>query len=128
MPNNPNDNLPPQNIGVPPGMSYPKVTPNSNPKLRPEKTVSRSSVVAVRGEVVMPDQITPRGGAKLVFMSVERPDEKKYVTANAYGEFDTHVPAGDWYLYVGIGDGKATFHKKVSLGDKTSYDYKVVSR
>src|SRR5262249_45944571 len=122
------ENIPPTTLPYPPGTSYPRTTPNSNPKIRPEKTVSRSTTVMVRGEVVMPDQITPRPGAKLVFMSAEKPDEKRYVTANEFGEFDTQLPAGEWYLYVGGGDGKATFHKKVSLGEKDAYDYKVVSR
>ena len=122
------DNIPPANVVVPPGVSNPKTQPSGAPRLRPERTVSRTVPVTVRGEVVMPDQISPRGGAKLVFVSAEKADEKRYVTANEFGEFDAQLPPGDYYLYVGAGDGKATFHKKVSLGDKDSYDYKVVSR
>lgn len=122
------ESIPPQNVPVPSGSSYPNTMPNSYPKIRPEKTVSRTAPVVVRGEVVMPDQITPRGGAKLVFVNAAKADQKQFVTANEFGEFDAQLPPGDWFLYVGNGDGKATFHKKVSLGDKDSYDYKVVSR
>ena len=57
--------------------------------------------MAVRGEVVLNDQITPRADAKLVFMNADKPEQKEYVNANAYGEFDVHLPAGTWYLYVG---------------------------
>jgi hypothetical protein len=31
-------------------------------------------------------------------------------------------------VYLGGEGGRATYHKQVSLGDKDTYDYKVVSR
>jgi hypothetical protein len=111
---------------TPGGVSSPR--PGANVKLRPEKTVSRSSTVTVRGEVTRPDQLTPRGGARLVFVSADDADRKEYVTANAYGEFDARLPAGTWYLYVGGDGGRATYHKQLTLGDRDTYDYKVVSR
>lgn len=117
--------IPPTNVPTGPGASYPKP---SNPRLRPEKTVSRSSVVSIRGEVVLSDQITPRAGAKLVFMNAEKQEQREQVTANAYGEFDVRLPAGTWYMYVGGEGGKATYHKKITLGDRDTVDYKVVSR
>ena len=110
---------------VNPGMSNPRP---GTAKLRPEKTVSRSSVVSVRGEVVLNDQITPRAGAKVVFMNADKPEQKEYATANAFGEFDVRLPAGNWYMYVGGETGKATYHKQISLGDRDTVDYKVVSR
>jgi hypothetical protein len=122
----PSDMIPPASVPTTPGMSYPR--PGSNANVRPDKTTSRSSVVTVHGEVVLPDQLTPRGNAKLVFVNAARPEQKEYVTANAYGEFDVRIPAGKWYLYVGSDGGRATYHKQLSLGDRDSYDYKVVSR
>lgn len=114
--------------GVPttpmPGMSSPKP---GNAKLRPEKTVSLSKSVAVRGEVVLNDQITPRAGARLVFLNAGKPEQRVYATANAFGEFDASLPAGTWYLYVGE-KGQATYHKKLTVGDRPTVDYKVVSR
>jgi hypothetical protein len=123
------DTIPPMELPTRPN-AYPRTTAPSNyPKLRPEKTTSfTKSVVTVRGEVVMPDQITPRGGAKLVFVNADSQDRKEYSTANAFGEFDVRLPAGNWYLYLGGSDGRAVYHKQVSLGDKDTYDYKVVSR
>jgi hypothetical protein len=106
--------------------SYPK--PGANTKLRPEKTVSRSSVVTVRGEVTQPDQLTPRANARLLFMNADKPEQKEYVNANAYGEFDVRLPAGTWYLYLGNNEGRAIYHKQLSIGDRDTYDYKVVSR
>ena len=32
------------------------------------------------------------------------------------------------YSYLGGADGRAVYHKQVSLGDRDTYDYKVVSR
>jgi len=115
--------IPPQTVPTTPNMSNPR-----NAKLRPEKTVARSSVVSVRGEVVLNDQITPRAGAKLVFLNADKPEQKEYATANAYGEFDVRLPAGKWYMYVGGEGGKATYHKQIAVGDRDTVDYKVVSR
>jgi hypothetical protein len=119
------DTLPPMNLPTGPNMSNPRpgVT-----KLRPEKTVARSSTVSVRGEVVLNDQFTPRGGAKLVFMNADKPEQREYATANTYGEFDLRLPAGTWYMYVGGSQGQASYHKKITVGDRDTVDYKVVSR
>ncbi len=119
------DGIPPQQLKTSPEMSYPR--PGTT-KLRPEKTVSRSSIVSVRGEVVLNDQITPRSGAKLVFMNADKPEQKLYATANEYGEFDLRLAAGTWYMYVGGAKGDASYHKKISVGDRDTVDYKVVSR
>lgn len=121
QPNN-SDNLPPMNL---PTQSNPG---SGSAKLRPEKTVSFSKIVSVRGEVVLNDQITPRAGAKLVFMNANKPEQKAYATANAFGEFDVTLAAGTWYMYVGGESGQATYHKKISVGDRATVDYKVVSR
>jgi hypothetical protein len=125
QPGGSSDMIVPQQLPTSP-QSYPK--PNTNVRLRPEKTVSRSSVVTVRGEVTMPDQMTPRANAKLVFMNADKPEQKEYVNANAYGEFDVQLPAGKWFMYVGGEGGKATYHKQLALGERDTYDYKVVSR
>lgn len=122
-------NIPAPMVPVQPGMSYPRTSPNSNPRIRPEKTVSRSNtVVTVRGEIVSPDQVTPRPGTKVVFVNADNQSRREYATANQFGEFDVRLPAGKWYLYLGGDQGKAVYHKQVSLGDKDTYDYKVVSR
>jgi hypothetical protein len=127
MPSTPgsSDMIPKTNVPVTPETSFPR--PN-NGILRPDKTASRNSVVSVRGEVVLQDQLTPRTNAKIVFVNADNPEQKEYVTANGYGEFDVRLAAGKWYLYLGGDNGRATYHKQVSLGDRDTYDYKVVSR
>jgi hypothetical protein len=123
MPGNSDGMIPPTKVPV-----DPQSRPRTGTTLRPEKTVSRSSTVAVRGEVVTNDQITPRPGAKLVFINADKQDEKKYATANAFGEFDLTLTAGTWLMYVGGTTGTADYHKKLTLGDRDTVDYKVVSR
>jgi hypothetical protein len=122
-------NIPSPMVPTQPG-AYPRTGPAATPRLRPDKTTSasKSDVVTVRGEVVMPDQLTPRGGAKLVFVNAANADQREFATANPFGEFDVRLPAGNWYLYLGGDDGRAVYHKQVSLGAKDTYDYRVVSR
>jgi hypothetical protein len=126
-PHNGSDAIVPQELPTrPPGMSYPR--PGTNTKLRPDRTASLTKAVSIRGEVVLPDQLTPRANAKLVFVSADNPERKEYVNANRFGEFDVRLPAGKWYLYLGGDNGRATYHKQLSLGDRETVDYRVVSR
>lgn len=94
----------------------------------PANARTTSLSTAIRGEVVQNDQLTPRPGAKLVFMSVEDTDKREYVTADQFGNFDINLPAGEWYMYIGQGNGKAVFHKKLTIGEAPSKSFKVVSR
>ena len=127
------ENLPPMQLPTGPGASYPRTGPApaaapSNPRLRPDRTTARSSVVTVRGEVVERDQLTPRSAARVVFVSADNPERREYATANGFGEFDLRLPAGNWYVYLGGADGRAVYHKQVSIGDRETVDYRVVSR
>jgi len=91
-------------------------------------TTGRSGPATLRGEVVRNDQVTPRPGAKLVFVSTADLTKRQYVTADSFGNFDLKLPAGDWFVYLGNGDGRATYHKKISVGDFDSREFRVVSR
>ena len=121
------ETMPATNLPTAPGMSLPR-SPAIAPKPRLDRTASRSGIVTVRGEVVMADQLTPRPGTKIVFVRADKPTVREYATANAYGEFDTQLPAGNWIVYLGSTNGQAVYHKQVSLGDQDSYNYRVVSR
>jgi hypothetical protein len=129
MPPSSGDKIPPPNVPTQPGMSYPR--PSNSVNSRPERTASRPRVptVTVRGEVVLADQLTPRSQAHLVFVNADNIQQRHYVTANAYGEFDTVLPVGRWYLYLGGDDGRAIYHRAITLsGDRETVEYKVVSR
>lgn len=120
--------IPPPNIPT---------TPNSRPKtMAPTApvgkvnahTTSRSGPATVRGEIVNSDQVTPRSGAKMVFVSASNTDRREYVVADQFGNFDTKLPSGEWHVYLGNGDGKATFHKTIAVGEYDTREFKVVSR
>lgn len=135
VPSGPNgENLPPMQLPTSPtpGTAFPRgpipAAQPANPRLRPDRTTSRASVVTVRGEVVERDQLTPRSAARVVFVSADNPQQREYATANRFGEFDVRLPAGNWYVYLGGADGRAVYHKAVSLGDRGAVDYRVVSR
>ncbi|MFO0796175.1 MAG: hypothetical protein U0804_01795 [Gemmataceae bacterium] len=125
------ENLPAQQLPTGPNTSFPKAGPvvsPTTPRLRPDRTTSLSREVTVRGEVVERDQTTPRGAARLVFVNAADQTKREYATANGFGEFDLRLPAGNWYVYLGGSDGRATFHKQVTVGDRDTVDYRVVSR
>lgn len=124
------DNLPPMTLPTGPNTSFPRTGPVAprTPQLRPDRTTSLSRVVTVRGEVVERDQTTPRSAARVVFVSAADPTRREFATANGFGEFDLRLPAGSWYVYLGGADGRATFHKQVTVGDRDTVDYRVVSR
>ena len=103
----------PMNMQGPGGVSNPKPSnfrPNAmttaNVKLTPTK---------VYGEVVGQDRKTPLANAKLVFVSALNTEKREYVAADAFGQFEKALPAGEWYLYVGPGDGKANLHSKIQV-------------
>jgi hypothetical protein len=82
----------------------------------------------VRGEVVAQDLQTPRPNARVVFMNARDLTDRKYVTADAFGNFEASLPAGEWHIYLGSGDGTASYHKKVMVNADDARDFRVVSR
>lgn len=108
-----------------------KATPRSLPPAKPvtvnAHTASRSTA-AVRGEIVTSDQVTPRPGAKLVFVSAADTNKREYAQADSFGNFDVKLPAGDWFVYLGNGDGRASYHKKITVREYDAREFKVVSR
>ena len=80
------------------------------------------------GDVVRSDRETPLANAKLVFVSAKDLNAREYVTADDFGGFDVKLPAGEWHLYVGSGNGKATYHSKVSVADGERTTVKVQDR
>ncbi len=79
------------------------------------RSVSRSNA-AVRGEVVLSDRATPRPDAKVIFLSATNLDDRHETTADAYGNFDLDLPAGEWFVYLGTGTGRAAYQNTVTVG------------
>jgi hypothetical protein len=111
-----------------------KTTPNSTPRAMPKATQSGSAYTAsrakagLRGEVVLNDQVTPRANTKVIFLNAADTARREETQTNAFGEFDVQLPAGDWYVYLGQGTGKATFHKKLTVTERQNRDVTLVSR
>ena len=155
---NPGANLPPQNIppasdgvrpmisenpgGTPPpgygpkldGSSFRPNVPRQTPQpplaapYRPERTASLQGRSKVQGQVVYHDRITPRGNARIVFVSAQKQGPQQAVTADPTGRFDVTLPAGDWLMYVPGSDGKPEFHSQLQLRSNDSRLVTVVSR
>lgn len=112
------------------GTNYPRPMPPAKPSASRSVPVPAhtASHARLRGEVVANDQITPKAGSKLVFVNATNHEDRKYAKANAFGEFDTTLPAGDWYLYVDRGDGQAVRYKKLTIAANDQREFKLVSR
>ncbi|MGL4422213.1 MAG: hypothetical protein ACRCZF_16205 [Gemmataceae bacterium] len=111
--------------------------PNSLPRTLPPSPKSTSSKVntasnarkpTLRGEVVLNDRQTPRASAKLTFVNPQNMDVRVSARTNEFGEFEVSIPAGEWFVYLGNGDGKAVYHKKLTVTEFDNPLYRVVSR
>ena len=121
--------IPPQQLPITEG-SRRKMLPPTRPATGPVNahTTSRPGPASLRGEIVLSDQLTPRPGAKLVFVSADDHDRRAYVTADEFGNFDLRLPAGDWHVYLGNGNGRAVYHKRITVGPYEAREFMVVSR
>ena len=110
--------------------------PQALPRTMPPKTSGTSSSAytasrtkaSLRGEVVTNDQATPRPGTKVIFVNATDSAKREETVTSAIGEFDVSLPAGEWYVYLGTGNGQAVFHKKLSVAATDVRDMTLVSR
>lgn len=108
------DRIPAPNVPiVPQGLSNPRSSRYSGPVT--SRTVGRSA--PVQGEVVLADRHTPRPNTKVIFLSQSNLDDRIETTTDGFGQFDAALPAGDWYVYLGTGTGRATYTNAVTVGD-----------
>ncbi len=121
--------LPTTPMQMPGGVSNPK--PSSAPSTARFNALTTANVklapTKVYGEVVQKDQKTPLAGAKLVFVNVANTEKREYTAADAFGQFEKSLPAGEWYLYVGPGDGKANLHSQIKVSEGEPKGFNVVA-
>ncbi len=96
----------------------PNAMTTANVKLAPTK---------VYGEVLQKDQKTPLANAKIVFVNVSNTEKREYASADAFGQFEKPLPVGEWYLYVGPGDGKANLHSQIKVSEGEPKGFNVVA-
>ena len=99
-------------------------TPGSYTGPVTSRTASRT---AVAGEVVLADRATPRPNAKVVFLNAADLTDRIDTTADAFGNFSTDLPPGEWHVYLGTGSGRAQFYQTMTVSDHAKA-LQVVSR
>ena len=114
-----------------------QTAPSSQPRTMPPATSKPTTGISaytasrrgsIRGEVVTSDQFSPRPGTKLVFVSAANNDEREYAKANEFGEFDVKLQPGEWHVYMGNGDGRAVYYKKIRVSETDNRNVTLVSR
>ena len=103
------------------------VSPNPTPAVRPDRIAS-APTAQVEGQVVRMDR-TPRGGARVTFISAQRRQlPMQAVTANAAGQFQVNLASGGWLVYVAGPDGRQTFHSRIEVNGAQPAPLTVVTR
>jgi hypothetical protein len=64
----------------------------------------------------------------VIFVDPKDSENRVAVRTNEFGEFDARLPAGDWYIYLSTGDGRAVYHKRLTVDEFDNPKYRVVSR
>lgn len=134
----PNPNLPTgPGVGLPkkmPEKEIPRIETKSSPSVNDPRfnalstSNSKDSGAKVYGEVLATDKVTPLANAKLVFVNAADLGDKKYVTTDAFGGFDAKLPAGEWHVYAGPGNGTANYVSKFSVKDGDKQPLGVVTK
>ena len=122
------DKLGPQNIPESrSNRAFPPPPPIKNP--RPDKTASLDKKSGnLQGTVVFDDRITPRSGAKLLFVNADKNGEQETLNTNELGQFATALPKGNWLMYVTNANGKPEFHSKLAIQPLDDRVVTIVSR
>jgi hypothetical protein len=123
---NPDPLIPKQNLPTDP-QSLPRAMPGGTANNAARINTASRSPSKVAGEIVEKDRVTPRAGARVVFVNAADTANREYATANEFGEFETKLPSGDWFVYLSKGDGKAAYHSKISINGHPR-NLKVVSQ
>ena len=118
-------NPPPMNGAEGSSLRQPR-QPEAPPRVKLERIAYLSSP-AVDGQVVQSDGQSPRGGARLLFVSAER-ESQKSVTADEQGRFRTDLDKGSWLVYVRNHEGTPVFQKRIDVNGSDSSPLQLTSR
>jgi hypothetical protein len=126
IPDGKTETIPPTTLPTTP-QSIPRTMPKASAGSSPAYTASRTKA-SLSVEVVKNDQATPRPGTKVIFLNAKDATVRQEVTTDEFGKFDVQLPAGEWYVYLGTGTGKAVFHKTLTVAATDVRDMMLVSR
>lgn len=104
----------------------PAVQPEA-PRVRLDRIVMLPST-GVAGQVVRGEELTPRAGARLLFVSTEQDGQPQTVTADENGRFQATLAKGSWLVYVRNGEGTPVFQKKIEVKDGETAPLQLTSR
>jgi hypothetical protein len=100
------------------------VTPPPSVKLDRITAVPRPTL---EGQIVTREN-RPHGGVQLLLVSATKESSRHPVTADASGNFQVHLPAGEWLVYTQNGNGKPVLLSKVELVEHESRKMTLVSK
>jgi len=80
----------------------------------------------VRGQVVKGDN-APRSNADVLFVSQDS-GQRRQIKANAAGQFEVDLPAGEWLVYMPTSTGGASFHSRVQVANRQPTNLTLVNR
>ena len=135
--NPPNVPVTPGGVKLPkqmPEKTIPKVESKASPSTGDTRfnalstSLSRETGAKVYGEVTAADLRSPVANAKLVFVNAADLSDKRYVTADGFGGFDATLPAGEWHVYAGPGNGTAGYVSKFRVKDGDKQELGVVAK
>jgi Carboxypeptidase regulatory-like domain len=96
--------------------------------VKPGQIAARPNTPATVSGQVVANNFTPRGGARVVFVSAQKQEMRQAATADAAGRFQVDLPAGGWYVYLAGADGTPTYHSQLTVQASESRNVTVVSR
>lgn len=99
---------------IPLSGSRPKPTTSFSGKV--DARTTSYSAATLHGEVTLADRLTPRPGAKVVFLSATDLTHRVNAVADGFGNFEAALPAGEWFVYLGEGSGRAAYQRTVRVG------------
>jgi hypothetical protein len=100
-------------VRTPPAVRLDRITAVPNPTLE--------------GQVVTREN-RPRGGVPLVLVSALKESHRRPVMTDATGNFQVHLPPGEWLVYTPGTDGKPVLLSKVEVGDHETRKMTLVSK
>jgi hypothetical protein len=71
---------------------------------------------------------SPRGGVRVLFVSVEGKNIQHTVTADAGGAFQTRLASGGWLVYTHDANGKPVFSRRVEVPSDRTVNMTLVNR
>lgn len=121
----------PESKGITPGTSFqPQLgTPTPVPPAAPPVKFDRIAVgpnSTVEGQVVRNDK-SPKPNAKVLFVNASN-GQKKTITANSAGRFQTELPTGSWHVYLHGTDDQPIYHSRIDVSGAQFRQVSLVSR